>query len=125
MNKEKFILIEEFPPGLRNKIAAYTKQATDLIEEAKEKEKEQAIKKTAQIVLEIAYSVALLACIEELEFSPDPRHRNGKPPRLQRLITGMEKQLSYFGHVFGLEMLDGVRERLLSYNVRLEEPKVD
>ena len=125
MSKEKFILIEEFPPGLRNKIADYTKQATDLIEEAKEKEKEQAIKKTAQIVLEIAYSVALLACIEELEFSPDPRYRNGKPPRLQRLITGMEKQLSYFGHVFGLEMLDGVRERLLSYNVRLEEPKVD
>ena len=125
MNKEKFILIEEFPPGLQNKIAAYTKQATDLVEEAKEKEKEQAIKKTAQIVLEIAYSVALLACIEDLDFSPDPRYRNGKPPRLQRLITGMEKQLSYFGHVFGLEMLDGVRERLLSYNVRLEEPKID
>ena len=37
MSKEKFILIEEFPPGLRNKIAAYTKQATDLVEEAKEK----------------------------------------------------------------------------------------
>jgi hypothetical protein len=126
------ILLEHFPQGLRKRVQAYADQQIEYLQnqlleerERAEREKEEAIKKTAQIVLEIAYSVALLACIEDLDFSPDPRYRNGKPPRLQRLITGMEKQLSYFGRVFGLEMLDGVREHLLSYNVKLEEPKVD
>lgn len=126
------ILLEHFPQGLRKRIQAYADQQIEylqnqLIEEREraEREKEEAIKKTVQLVQEIDYSVALLACIEELEFSPEPRYRNGKPPRLQRLVAGMEKQMSYFGRVFGLEMLDGVREKLLSYNVRLEAPKID
>lgn len=125
MNKNRMILIEDFPPGLRNKIEAYTKQATDLVEEQSEKEKELAIKTTLRLVQEVDYSCAVLSAIEVLGVSTDPRRRGGQKPRLHRFVEGMEKHLNYFGGVFGTEMLDGLRGRLQSYGVRLEEPKID
>ena len=123
--KDRMILIEDFPPGLRKMVEAYARQATDAVEEQKEKEKELAVKTTLQLTQEIVYSCAMLSLIEELGFSTDPRPRGEKPPRLQRFVTGIEKQQMYFGHVFGLETLDGLRGRLLSYGVKLEDHNDD
>lgn len=126
------ILLEHFPQGLRKRVQAYADQQTqflqtqyDELKAAAERDRETAIRETVKLVQEIDYSMAMLTCIEKFGFSCDPRPRNGKPPRLQQLMQGIEEQMSYYGNTFGLEMLDGVRGRLLSYNVKLEEPKID
>lgn len=122
---DRIILIEDFPPGLRNLVAAYTDQVVKLVKERAEKERELAIKTTLSLVQEVDYSCALLSAIKVLGVSTDPRKRGGAKPRLQRFSEGMEAELQYFGGVFGPEIIDGLRGRLLSYGVKLEAPKHD
>lgn len=116
MSKNKIQCVADLPPGLRAPVQAML----DKQRAAFDQEREIAVKRTVALVQEISYIITLLMLIEEFEFSTNPRKRNGKDPRLQRAVRGMEKQLTYHGRVFGLEMLDGLRCKLESYGVRLE-----
>lgn len=116
MSKNKIQCIADLPPGLR----APVQEMLDKQKAFLDTEREIAIKRTVALVQEIDYLVTLLMLIEEFEFSTSPRKRKGKDPRLQRAIRNMEKQLTYHGRTFGLEMLDGLRCKLESYGVRLD-----
>lgn len=119
-NKHRIQCVSDLPAGLRAPVQAML----DRQRAAFEQEREIAIKRTVSLVQEIDYLATILMLIEDLGCSTNPRKRGGKDPRLQIAIRGIDRQLSYHGNVFGLEMLDGLRCKLESYGVRLEDSEI-